>query len=92
VDGFDDEGFTKLSETTRFELKDGQFGNRGEGSRWMASEITDDSILFVPVVKAMNSFRWQKEAGGAWKAILDYPAIGDKPARQVVYKMEPVKK
>jgi hypothetical protein len=88
VEGFPDETLSKADDVTRFELKDGRFGNGGEGSRWAASEVTDDSITFVPVKGARNSFRWQKEPDGTWTAILEWPAAGDKPARRRVYKME----
>jgi hypothetical protein len=88
VDGFEDETVGKVTEMTRFELKGGEFGGGGEGSRWAASELTDDSVTFIPVRGARNSFRWQKESDGTWKAVLDWPASNDKPARRRVYKME----
>ncbi len=62
VESFDDETLSKVTDVTRFELKDGQFGGGGEGSRWVATELTDSSITFSPVTKARNSFRWQKES------------------------------
>lgn len=88
VEGFEDETLAKVSDVTRFELNDGEFGGGGEGSRWAASEVTDDAVNFVPVKGARNSFRWQKESDGTWKAILDWPAADGKPARRRVYKME----
>jgi hypothetical protein len=88
VESFTDETLSKSDDVTRFELKDGQFGNGGEGSRWAASELTDNSITFVPVRSARNSFRWQKESDGTWTAVLDWPAADSKPARRRVYKME----
>lgn len=88
VDGFADETLSKVTDTTRFELEDGEFGGGGEGSRWLASELTDDAVTFVPVKGAHNTFRWQKESDGTWKAVLDWPAADGKPARRRVYKME----
>lgn len=88
VDGFDDESVSKATDTTRFELKDGEFGGGGEGSRWAASELTDSSVTFVPVKGARNTFRWQKESDGTWRAVLEWPAAEGKPARRRVYKME----
>ena len=88
VEGFEDETLAKVSDVTRFELKDGEFGGGGEGSRWAASELTGDAVTFVPVKGARNTFRWQKESDGTWKAILDWPAADGKPARRRVYKME----
>lgn len=88
VESFDDETFGKVTEVTRFKLKDGVFGNEGDGPRWGASELDDHSITFVPVERARNTFRWQRERADLWKAVLDWPAADGKPARQRVYRME----
>jgi len=88
VDSFPDEKLSSVEETTRFELKDGQFGNGGDGSRWIATSIDYQSIVFEPLVTAKNSFRWQLESENSWTAILNWPATEGKPARQRVYKME----
>ncbi|HEY0546524.1 MAG TPA: hypothetical protein VGC91_14190 [Pyrinomonadaceae bacterium] len=88
VESFTDETLGKVDDVTRFELKDGQFGNYGEGARWAATQLTSDSITFEPVTRARNSFRWQHESKDAWKAVLDWPAMEGKPARQRVYRME----
>lgn len=88
VEGLADETLSKVTDVTRFELKDGAFGNAGDGSRWVATQLDDKSVTFEPVVKARNSFRWQQESKDVWKAILNWPATADKPARQRVYLME----
>jgi hypothetical protein len=88
VDSFENEKLEKVKDTTRFELKDGEFGGGNEGSRWIASEIDDNSVLFVPVANARNSFRWAQVSKDEWKAVLNWPATADKPARERVYKME----
>lgn len=88
VESFKDETLSKIDDVTRFELRDEQFGNYGEGARWTATRLTDDSITFEPVAKARNSFRWQHESKDVWKAVLDWPAMEGKPARQRVYRME----
>ena len=88
VDSFPDEKFSTVEETTLFELKDGQFGNGGEGSRWIATLIDYQGITFEPLAKAKNSFRWQRESDNSWTAILNWPAAEGKPGRQRVYKME----
>ena len=76
----------------RFELKDGRFG-KDEGDRGsVASEITADYIQFVPTVPGKsNSFRFERQSNNTWRAVLDWPAKGDKPARQKIYIMEPWK-
>jgi hypothetical protein len=88
VEGLADETLSKVTDVTRFELKDGAFGNAGDGSRWVATQLDDKSVTFEPVVQARNSFRWQQESQDVWKAILNWPATVDKPARQRVYLME----
>jgi hypothetical protein len=85
VDSFPDEKLDKVEETSRFELKDGVFGN----GNYVASSIDDNGINFDPVAqKAKNSFRWERVSANAWKATLKWPADGNKPARERVYNME----
>jgi len=88
VDSFPDEKLDKVEDTTRFELKDGLFGNGGEGSRWVATSIDAQGITFEPAAKAKNSFRWERESADKWKAILKWPAQEGKPARERIYTME----
>jgi hypothetical protein len=88
VDGFDDEKLTKVSDTTRFELKDGEFGGGGSGSRYIAVALDDNSITFAPVIKARNSFTWKRETKDTWTAILKWPATKDKPAGERIYNLE----
>ena len=49
IESFEDEKMDKPSESTRFELKDGEFTATGGKSRWTANEITDDSVTFFRV-------------------------------------------
>jgi len=91
VDGFEDETLQKITETTRFELKDGEFGGGNEGARYVLKSIDDNGVEFGPAVKVKNSFRWDRESKDAWKATILLPANDTKPARQLVYKMERIK-
>ena len=84
VDSFPDEKLEKVEDTSRFELKDGRFGNPS----YVASSIDDNGINFEPVANAKNSFRWERVSANAWKATLKWPAQADKPARERVYNME----
>ena len=88
VDSFPDEKLDKVEDTTRFELKDGQFGNGGDDSRWVATAIDAQGITFEPAAKAKNSFRWERDSADKWKATLTWPAEEGKPARERVYNME----
>jgi hypothetical protein len=88
VEGIEGEKLEKVTDVTRFELKDGEFGGGSEGSRYVASSIDDKSITFEPVVKARNSFRWERESENSWKAIISWPATDKAPAKQRTYQME----
>ncbi|MDX6611457.1 MAG: hypothetical protein QOD75_643 [Blastocatellia bacterium] len=88
VEGLADEKVDKVKETSRFELKDGEFGNDEDGSRSVATALDDNSITFDPVAKASNRFRFQKESVDSWKAILSWPASAKRPAGQRIYNME----
>lgn len=89
VEGLDETG-SKVESTSRFELKDGEFGT-GEGdSRAAASEITDTLVKFVPGAGSKgNIYQFVRQDDGTWLAILDWPPTEGKPPRQKVYKMEP---
>ena len=90
VDGFADGTLEKINDTSRFELKNGEFG-QGEGEKGSrASSITGTSVQFGPAGPGKgNYFRFEKQADGTWNAILEWPPTADKPAQQKVYKMEP---
>lgn len=88
VESFADETLSKVSETSRYELKDGQFGNTGDGPRWVATRFDNNSITFEPVARASNTFRWERQSNDVWKAVLTWPASQNGPAKQRVYQME----
>jgi hypothetical protein len=92
VENFEDGTLAKITNTSRFELKDGEFGHNSGDRRSAASEITATYVQFVPVKGGGNSYRFERQEDGSWRAVLDLPAKPDKPARQVIYKMEPYKK
>ena len=89
VEGLADETMQKVNETSRFELKDGEFGHTEGNSRSAASTITDTAVQFGPVTGAKNSFRFEKQIDGTWNAVIEWPASPEKPARTIIYKMEP---
>ena len=91
VEGLNADG-SRNGEPDRFELKNGEFGKDEGNKRSAASEITADHIQFVPVVPGKgNSFRFERQPNGTWRAVLEWPQTPDKPARQKVYIMEPWK-
>ena len=88
TESFADETLSKVTEVTRYELKDGHFSNGGEGSRWVLTHLDNDSAKFEPVAEAQNSFVFRRISKDKWKATLTWPAKGDKPAGEKVYDME----
>lgn len=91
VEAFDDDRLSKATDTTRFELKNGEFGHTEGDDRSAASEITDDYVQFVPATGKSNSFRFERQADGTWHARLEW--IGpDNAPRTKTYIMEPLKK
>jgi hypothetical protein len=87
VETLADETLSKVSDVSRFELKDGHFGYSGENSGSVATALDDHSITFAPYGKAQNSFRWQRESDNSWKAILNWT---DKTgaAKERIYNMQ----
>jgi hypothetical protein len=87
MDSLEDEKLTKVTETSRYELKNGEFSGGGSG-RYVTTALDDNSITFEPVVKARNSFIWKRESKDSWTAILKWPATKDKPAGERIYNLE----
>jgi hypothetical protein len=89
VETFEDDTLSKVTDTTRFELKNGEFGAHEGDKRSVASLITDNAVQFVPAVAGKrNSFRFERTSNDSWNAVLEWPAAGDQSARSKVYKME----
>ncbi len=96
VDSFADGTLETVTDTTRYALINGEFrytdSKSSKTRRVAASEITPDHIQFIPVVGGGNSYRFERQPGGRWRAVLEWPATNDKAAKQVIYNMEPYKK
>ena len=90
VETFTDETFSKIEDTSRFELKDGEFGHSEGDRRSAASSITENAVQFVPVGKG-NRYRFERQADGSWDAVLEWPADANKPTQKKIYKMQPVR-
>jgi hypothetical protein len=88
VESLECDKLDKATDVTYFELKHGEFGGGSGGSLYIASLIDDKSITFVPVMKARNSFRWERESENSWKAVLWWPASDKSPAGERTYQME----
>ena len=88
VDHFEDETLAKVTETSRYELKNGEFRNDSGSRGYVATALDDSSITFEPLSAGSNSFMWQRDSKDSWTAHLSWLASGDKPAGQRIYKME----
>ena len=92
VDSFTDETLNTVESTGRFELNNGEFGKTEGDQRSAAISITDNNIQFGPAAGSRgNYFRFERQNDGTWNAVLEWPASGDKPARQKIYRMEPAR-
>ena len=90
VETLADETLNKVTDQSRFELKDGHFGYSTDGSGSVATALDDASITFEPLGKSRNSFRWQRESANSWKAILKWTDKNGAP-KERVYMMERLK-
>ena len=93
VETLTDETLTKVSDVSRFELKDGHFGSGTEDSGSVATALDNNSITFEPLGKSRNSFRFQRESDNSWKAVLNW-IDQNGAAKERIYLMErwPAKK
>ncbi|HKR12393.1 MAG TPA: hypothetical protein VJT15_10070 [Pyrinomonadaceae bacterium] len=88
VDHFADEALTKVTETSRYELKNGEFRNAGGGPGHVATALDDNSITFEPSSAGSNSFTWKRVSKDSWTAVLAWPASGNRPAGERTYNLE----
>jgi hypothetical protein len=72
VETLADETLGKVTDVSRFELKDGHFGSGTNESGSVATALDDNSITFEPLGKSGNSFRFQRESDNSWTAILNW--------------------
>lgn len=88
VEHFADGRFTKVTDRSRYELRNHRLGNTGPGPRWVAVGIDTNLVHFKPVSGATNAFMWKRLEKNRWVAALAWPATVDRPAREVAYTMK----
>lgn len=88
VDHFEDETLAKVTKTSRYELKNGEFRSTSSSRGYVATSLDDSSIKFDPLTVGSNSFIWKRESKDSWTAILSWTASGDKPAGERIYNLE----
>lgn len=84
VETLADESASNVTDTSRFVLKDGQFGSEGA----VATELTDTYIVFSPLKPGQNTFRFEKESADSWKAVLTWPKSEKRAAGERAYNMQ----
>ena len=78
----------KVTNTSRYTLQKGEFSSGTDASRAVATAFDGTSVTFEFVTRTRGSFKWQRESENAWKAILAFPASGNRPAGERVYLLE----
>jgi hypothetical protein len=78
----------KVTSTSRYALQNGEFASVGDKVRSVATAFDQTSITFHSADPARGSYRWQRENANAWKAILKWPASGNRAAGERVYALE----
>lgn len=78
----------KVTSTSRYELKDGEFGSGSDASRAVATALDDKSVTFEFAARQRGSFRWERVGQDSWKAVLNWPATDTRPAGERVYQLE----
>lgn len=91
VETLSGDDLSKIVDTSRFELTNGEFGHAKGKQRSAATEITDQYVQFVPVAGGGNNFRFERQSDGTWRAVLEWLGPDNQP-KERIYKMEPYKK
>lgn len=95
IETFTDGTLKKKGPDASFELKKGELLHATEERRWKATAINENSVQFIPAdppqpgENASASFRFERQAGNSWRAILETPETATRPPLTKVYTMEP---
>ena len=88
VEGFKDSTFSGTIDTTRYELRRDSLSNPG-ASRYVATVVSADSLVFGPLIGVRNGFTWRRGDDSSWVAVITPLAGGT--AAQRHYRMVRVK-
>jgi len=78
----------KVTSTSRYALQNGEFASVGDKVRSVATAFNQTSVTFHSEDPARGSYRWEREGANAWKAILRWPASGNRVAGERMYTLE----
>lgn len=85
VESFADSTLARVTETARYELRDGRLANVGTGPRWVAVRLDDSVASFAPLERARNRFEWRRETADAWTAVIAWST--PQGPRERVYRL-----
>ena len=84
VENFPDSTLKGAVDTTRYEARRDSLSNPG-ASRYIATVVTADSVVFGPLVGVRNGFTWRKGDDTSWVAVIT--PLGGGASAQRVYRM-----
>jgi len=90
-DSYEDETLKNVKDTAKYALINGEFRHTQDGKRIVVSEIDDNHVVFIPAAHEGNSYTFEKQLGGKWRAIVEWPALEGQPPKKTIYNMEPYK-
>ena len=82
----------KVKDTSRFELKNGEFGSGADPSRSVATALDDTSITFANVGRIGSGWKWERMNDNQWRAVIFWPASANRAAGERIYTMDRIGK
>ncbi|HXT69677.1 MAG TPA: hypothetical protein VN700_07975 [Vicinamibacterales bacterium] len=89
VDTIEDD---KVKDTSRFELKNGEFGSGADPTRSVATAFDEKSITFANVGRAGSGWKWERVDANQWRAVIFLPATANRAAGERIYTMDRIGK
>ena len=82
----------KVKDTSRFELKNGEFGSSANGASSVATGFDGKSITFANVGRAGSGWKWERMSDNQWRAVIFWPANATRAAGERIYTMDRIGK
>lgn len=82
----------KVKDTSRFELRNGEFGSSANGSSSVATAFDGTSITFANVGRAGSGWKWERVSENQWRAVIFWPASASRAAGERVYTLDRIGK
>lgn len=82
----------KVKDTSRFELKNSEFGSTDGSNRSVATGFEGTSITFANVGRPGSGWKWERVSDNQWRAVIFWPATANRAAGERVYAMDRIGK